>query len=154
MPDWWANRSLSRGRKAPFFGPDGPRLVPKRRDTLCLRALHRYVWDKFTTATFLGLSATRFRCTGLRLFSLYYPALTIPWDLMCKLEWISQRCRSMLPRDSSCLWLSPESLAGRVSDAFYARKEHAMTPSTGNFIVEGLFLLTFIVGLFLPHHRH
>ncbi len=29
-----------------------------------------------------------------------------------------------------------------------------MTTGTGNFIVEGLFLLTFIVGLLLPTRRH
>ncbi len=29
-----------------------------------------------------------------------------------------------------------------------------MTTGSGNFIVEGLFLLTFIVGLLLPVRRH
>lgn len=30
-----------------------------------------------------------------------------------------------------------------------------MTTGTGNFIVEGLFLLTFLVGIFWPsRHRH
>lgn len=28
-----------------------------------------------------------------------------------------------------------------------------MSPGSGNFIVEGLFLLTFIVGILLPAHR-
>lgn len=29
-----------------------------------------------------------------------------------------------------------------------------MSPGSGNFIVEGLFLLTFVVGLLLPSRRH
>lgn len=29
-----------------------------------------------------------------------------------------------------------------------------MNAGTGNFIVEGLFLLTFIVGILLPHRHH
>jgi hypothetical protein len=29
-----------------------------------------------------------------------------------------------------------------------------MSPGSGNFIVEGLFLLTFIVGMLLPARRH
>jgi hypothetical protein len=29
-----------------------------------------------------------------------------------------------------------------------------MSPGSGNFIVEGLFLLTFVVGLLLPTRRH